>query len=309
MPATYRDPAARRDALDGWGLDQQVIFPNWGLNFGLYLQGDAESERANIGAWNRWAADIADVGEGRLLSGRSPDPAGRTRLDQRTTRRAWRPQESGRCSCRSDSVDGKRLSHPEFEHVWAQMVDLALVPTFHIGAFAERTIADGYQDGDIIQYMTLQSLVMNGLEAQIALVRPGHQRCVRPPSEAELGRRGILGRLDSRVPVQARHGLRRPLQGGRRAQRRPWRTSRRPISTSTSGSCRSRTSDPGKVMDRSTDNIMFGSDYPHAEGLLNPLEDYREKAGDLGEREPAFYGGTLTDALDRAAGVRSLARQ
>jgi hypothetical protein len=66
MPATYHDPDARRDALTGWGLDQQVLFPNWGLNFGWYLQGDPDSERANIAAWNRWAIEVAAAGGGKL---------------------------------------------------------------------------------------------------------------------------------------------------------------------------------------------------------------------------------------------------
>ena len=44
-----------------------------------------------------------------------------------------------------------------------------MVPTFHIGAFAERVIDDGWQTNDVIQYMTLQSLVMNGFEAQLSV--------------------------------------------------------------------------------------------------------------------------------------------
>lgn len=50
MPADYYDPVARREALDAWGIDEQVVFPNWGLNFGWYLEGDTESEVANISA-------------------------------------------------------------------------------------------------------------------------------------------------------------------------------------------------------------------------------------------------------------------
>ena len=41
-PTTTR--RSRRNALDGWGIDEQVIFPNWGLNFGWYLQGDVDAE-------------------------------------------------------------------------------------------------------------------------------------------------------------------------------------------------------------------------------------------------------------------------
>ena len=306
MPSTYRDPAARRDALDGWGLDQQVLFPNWGLNFGLYLQGDAASERANVGAWNRWAADVASTGGGRLL------PAGHLTLRADPD---WISDQLSRLAAAGirqvflpiGLVNGKRLSHPDFEHVWAQMVDLALVPTFHIGAFAERTIADGYQDGDVIQYMTLQSLIMNGLEAQIALVdlitngvfdrHPGLNWVVAEYSVGwipEFRFKLDVG-YDIHYQVVGKHNL--------ALANKPSTYVDEHVRFVSFASER-----PGKVMDNSTDNIMFGSDYPHAEGLLNPLEDYRARAGDLGEREPAFYGGTLTAALDRAAGVPSLAR-
>ena len=307
MPVTYHDPAARRDALDGWGLDQQVLFPNWGLNFGLYLQGDDESERANIGAWNRWAADIAGIGDGRLL------PAGHLSLRAEPEWISEQLDTMAAAGIRQvflpiGLINGKRLSHPDFEHVWAQLVDLALVPTFHIGAFAERTIADGYQDGDIIQYMTLQSLVMNGLEAQIALcdlVTNGlfdrHPKLNWVVAEYSVGwipefRFKLDMGYDIHYKVVGKHNL--------TLANKPSTYLDEHIRFVSFPNER-----PGKVMDHSTDNIMFGSDYPHAEGLLNPLEDYRAKVGDLGDREPAFYGGTLTDALDRARGVHSLARQ
>ena len=48
-----------------------------------------------------------------------------------------------RCSFLFGLVDGRRMSHPDFDPVWARMQALKLSPTFHIGAFAERIIEDG----------------------------------------------------------------------------------------------------------------------------------------------------------------------
>ena len=51
------------------------------------------------------------------------------------------------------------------------------------------------------------------------------------------------------------------------------------------------------VMDATADILMFGSDYPHAEGQLDPLTDYRSKVGDMGGRNDAFYGSTYASTV------------
>ena len=56
------------------------------------------------------------------------------------------------------------------------------------------------------------------------------------------------------------------------------------------------TENPQRVMDAVGDILMFGSDYPHAEGQLNPLVDYQSRVGDMGSRAQSFYGGTFADA-------------
>jgi hypothetical protein len=49
-------------------------------------------------------------------------------------------------------------------------------------------------------------------------------------------------------------------------------------------------------MDAVGDILMFGSDYPHAEGQLDPLADYQGKVGDMGTHADDFYGGTFAEA-------------
>ena len=50
-------------------------------------------------------------------------------------------------------------------------------------------------------------------------------------------------------------------------------------------------------MDVVGDILMFGSDYPHAEGQADPLRDYQQQVGDIGQRPDAFYGDTFATAL------------
>lgn len=295
MPATYRDPIARRDALDGWGIDEQVIFPNWGLNFGWYLQGDLESEIANIGAWNRWACEVRAEGHGRLR------PAGHLTLRASIpwiTRELDLLAEAGitQVFLPAGLVDGRRLSHEDFDPIWAQMVECGLAPTFHIGAFAERIINDGWQSNDVIQYMTTQSLVMNGLDAQISLadlilngVFDRHPELMWIVAEysvgwlPELQFRLDVG-FDIHYQVTAKNNVDLALRPSEYVSR-----NLRLVSFPSE--------QPQRVMDDVGDILMFGSDFPHAEGQADPLNDYQTAVGSMGDRHEGFYGGTLLSAL------------
>ena len=295
MPLTYYQATARRDALDGWGLDEQVIFPNWGLNFGWYLQGDLASELVNISAWNRWAAEVRVDGGGRLR------PVGHLSLRADL---AW-IEEQLEAMARAGItqvflplglVDGRRMSHPDFDAVWTRMQALELTPTFHIGAFAERIIDDGWQANDVIQYMTTQSLVMNGLDAQLAVsdlilngVFDRHPDLMWLVAEysvgwlPEMAFRLDIG-YDTHFEVTGQHNTDLQLRPSEYLGR-----NFRCVSFPTES--------PQRVMDAVGDILMFGSDYPHAEGQLDPLAGYQGRVGDMGTYTENFYGGTFADAI------------
>ena len=295
MPATYRDPAARRDALDGWGIDEQVIFPNWGLNFGWYLQGDLESEVANISAWNRWAREVQEECRGRLR------PVGHLTLRADL---GWIKQELKLLSeagitqvfVPAGLVDGRRLSHPDFEAVWSQMDELGLAPTFHIGAFAERIIDDGWQSNDVIQYMTTQSLVMNGLDAQIAIadlilngVFDRHPSLIWIITEYSVG---WLPELQFRLDIGFDMHYQVTAKNNVDLALRPSEYISRNLRCVSFPSER-----PQQVMDTVGDILMFGSDFPHAEGQGDPFNGYRAEVGEMGSRHETFYGQTFLTAL------------
>src|SRR4029079_17885105 len=66
LPADYWEPTARVAELDTMGLDEAVLFPNFGLLWERALSESLPALTANMGAWNRWCADVRAEGSGRL---------------------------------------------------------------------------------------------------------------------------------------------------------------------------------------------------------------------------------------------------
>src|SRR5919109_5049038 len=66
IPPEYTDPAKRLAKLDEWGIDEAVLFPNFGLLWEDMLAGDPAARRANLRAYNRWMSDVVSEGSGRL---------------------------------------------------------------------------------------------------------------------------------------------------------------------------------------------------------------------------------------------------
>jgi len=54
LPSHYGDPAARARHLPVLGLDEAVVFPNFGLLWERRLSESPVALTANMAAWNRW---------------------------------------------------------------------------------------------------------------------------------------------------------------------------------------------------------------------------------------------------------------
>gem|GEM_PF-3414853 len=66
LPAAYWEPAARLGWLDGAGIDEGVLFPNFGLWWERRLSSSLPAATVNMTAWNRWCAVVRAEGGGRL---------------------------------------------------------------------------------------------------------------------------------------------------------------------------------------------------------------------------------------------------
>ena len=65
-PRDYWDPAARATQLTSMGIDEAVLFPNFGLLWERRLSESLAALTANMAAWNRWCATVVTDGAGRL---------------------------------------------------------------------------------------------------------------------------------------------------------------------------------------------------------------------------------------------------
>jgi hypothetical protein len=128
LPRDHWDPVARVARLDAMGVDEAVLFPNYGLLWERRLSGDRCALLANMRAWNRWCGVVA--AQPRLhpvghLSLRDPD---------------WLDAELDTLAAAGVTlamiapalIDGRPPSHPDHDGIWASFVDHAIAPVFHV---------------------------------------------------------------------------------------------------------------------------------------------------------------------------------
>ncbi|HUC06142.1 MAG TPA: amidohydrolase family protein [Acidimicrobiales bacterium] len=133
VPPAYRDVPARLELLDDNGMDGAVLFPNYGLLWEKWLAEDRCAQRENARAYNRFMIDKCHEGGGRLF--------GVAHLQLHDP--AWAVEEIRRVSEQGvrlamvapAPVDGKPLSHQDFDPVWRTFADCGVAPVFHVSGF------------------------------------------------------------------------------------------------------------------------------------------------------------------------------
>jgi len=283
LPADYWEPSARVAKLDDMGVDEAVLFPNFGLLWERTLSESLPALTANMGAWNRWCADVRAEGSGRLhpvahLTLRDPawleaQLAALGAADVRLAMIAAAP------------VDGRPLSHPEHDRIWSAFVAHGVTPCFHVGE-QQRAAADGwYTDEpanfvsplDSIMLSTAPAVAVTDLIVRGALARHPDLRI----GVIELGGMwvpGYLPMLDGGWEFTNR------LNGGAVVElgARPSEYFRRQVRVAAFSY-----EQPDVLAQRAGDLFMLCSDYPHSEGTASPLPDY-EARGLTAETAPAF---------------------
>jgi len=272
----YEDAAARLGALDRFGLDGAVLFPNFGLIWEEMLGDGTGALCANLRAVNRWQAANAVDGGGRLF------PVAHVTLRDVD----WAVEEVqtlGRAGVRLAMLapalaDGRRLSHPEHDRFWAACADAGVTPVFHVGGF-KKPFADAWYETApdpsepllnsvflwVPPALALADLVLNGTLERFPDLRIGvvELTCGWLPA--------FLLALDGASDFYtARHG-------------HPHRALARRPSEYVLGQVRVAAlayEQPARIARHYPDLLMMGSDWPHAEGIVEPLHDY----------EPALAG-------------------
>jgi predicted TIM-barrel fold metal-dependent hydrolase len=271
LPRDYWEPSARLARLAGLGVDEAMLFPNYGLVWERTLSCDLAALTANMAAWNRWCAAVVKEGAGRLhpvahLTLRDPawldaQLAGLSAAGVRTAMIA------------PALVDGKPLSHPDLERCWAGFVHHGVSPVFHVAdqpkVFDEGWYTDSHDLGvfavdSVLLYvpaaLACTDLILNGVLERHPDLRLGivELSAVWVPL--------FLMMLDGGSQFVDR------LNGSdRRLRLRPSEYFKRQIRVSSFAY-----ELPANIRKQlgGADLLMCCSDYPHSEGTARPLADY-----------------------------------
>lgn len=290
LPPAYTDPKARVAALDEWNIDACVCFPNFGLLWEDMLASDPPVRRANLRAWNRWAAEVAAEGSGRL------HPVAHLVLDDDT----WVAEELRaleRAGIRLAMVapapaGGRALSEPALDALWAAFVHHGVSPVFHVGGFrkpfdpvwyaADPEPVDKVLDSALLWVpaaLALAAMAVHGTFERHPGLRVGVVELTAhwlPP---------FLLMLDGGFGFYAaRHGA--PLT---RLPLRPGEYLLRQVRVAALAY-----EMPARLAEQAGDVFMFGSDWPHAEGIAEPLAGYERCVEELaGEARRRLMGGNM----------------
>jgi predicted TIM-barrel fold metal-dependent hydrolase len=299
MPETYWNPAARRNSLDKWGIDESLVFPNWGLQWEWPLAKDPHATRVNMEAWNRYAVEIAQEGGGRL------HPVGHVQLrqDPRWVRQQLEVLSKGGIRlalCYPSIVDGRRMSHPELDPLWSAFEEFDIAATWHINSqmhvvFAD---ADAWDAGDSGQMRLVTGLHLR-TGAELALTDMAVNGVFKRHPElrivtAEIGADWFVGLCRRLGPW---YNIMADLKGGvfnAELEESPVDYLRRAVLLV----CSFPTDWVPEVLTSLPDHVAFGGDFPHPEGLPDPLHDYRKVIGELPDDVATkLFGGNLASLL------------
>jgi len=272
LPRDYWDPAARLAKLAELGVDEAVLFPNYGLLWERPLHAALPALLANMGAWNRWCMAVAQDGHGRLhpvahLTLRDPDW-----LDGQLA-------ALGRAGVRLAMiapalVDGRPLSHPEHDRCWAAFCQHGVTPVFHV-ADQPRPFADGWYTDRAEAFVPALEAVFIHVAAALAC--------------SDLILNATLERFpDLRIGIVELSSIWVPmylmmLDGGWSFTRLISGADPSKLSLSPSDYFRRQVrvssfayEQPTRIVKQlgGTDLLMCCSDYPHSEGTATPLLDY-----------------------------------
>jgi predicted TIM-barrel fold metal-dependent hydrolase len=293
LPDTYWSPTARVRWLDDVGLDEAVCFPNFGLLWERRLSSSLPALTANMAAWNRWCASIVSESRGRL------HPVAHLTLRDS----AWVESQLAQLDAAGvhlamvapAPVDGRPLSHPDHERIWAAFVEHGVTPVFHV-ADQPRVFDDCWYPGDADSFvpaiesafiwvppaLALTDLILNGVFDR----HPGLHLGIVELSSIWVPQ--FLLMLDGSVDFTSRlNGTDVTLA------KRPSDYLLEHVRVASFSY-----EDPVRLERKTGDVFMCCSDYPHSEGTDSPLDDYRRAGCDPTEQH-GLFGENIELLLNR----------
>lgn len=292
LPDDYWDPAARLVKLDEMGVDEAVVFPNFGLLWERRLSSSLGALTANMAAWNRWCAEVVTEGRGRVhpvahLTLRDP---------------GWLEDQLAQLSAAGvrlgmiapASVDGRPLSHRDHDRLWAAFVDSAITPVFHV-ADQPRVLDEAFYPDSEESFVPVLESVFLWVPPAIAVT----DLIVNGTFARHPGLRiGIVELSSIWVPqyllmLDGGWDFTGTLNG-----ERPFDLEKRPSDYFLDHVRVSSFSyeQPVRLTAKSADIFMCCSDYPHSEGTATPVADYA-RAGSTPEEASGLFALNVKSLL------------
>lgn len=183
-------------------------------------------------------------------------------------------------------VDGRPLSHPDHDRIWAAFVDHGITPVFHV-ADQPRVFDDCWYTDDeafvpviesaflwVAPALALTDLILNGVFDRLPALRIG----VVELSSIWVPQHLLM--LDGAYDFTSRLNG-RPLAD---LALRPSEYFLRHVRVSSFSY-----EDPARLTAKSGDVLMFCSDYPHSEGTATPVADYVRMGCEPDSRPGLFH--------------------
>lgn len=270
LPAAYRDRGVRLELMDQQGLQACFLFPTLGVGMESALEHDREALLTAFAGFNRWLAD--DWGfahQNRLFTSgyitlADPDWA----LDELD----WMIANDLRVvnvrpSSVTDGTGGRRsLGHPSHDKVWQKLDDHGITVAMHSGDSGYGFMLEHWgidSEFESFRYHALKSLITYSpiSDALASLIAEGvlaRHRNLRVAT-IETGSEWVLPFVKKLTKTYR--------QQGHAFDEDPLETLRRQVWVSPYYE-----DDLHQLRDIiGADHILFGSDFPHAEGLADPV--------------------------------------
>lgn len=287
----YSDPPSILKHLDNSGVDEAVLFPNYGIVWERQLDSDLRATLANMTAWNRWITEVAAEGRGRL------HPVGHVNLRDKE----WLLSSLASLSAAGIRlalippalVEGRTLSDPSLDWAWSAFVEHGITPVFHV-ADQPRPFADAWYGEEILAGVPPMSAIFIWTGVALALT--------------DLIVNGVLERHpDLRLGVMELSAMWVPLHlmmmDGGFAFAASFNGESVPLSLRPSEYFLRQVrvaafayETPARLTDRTGDIFMACSDHPHTEGTDDPLGDYRA-VGVTPDSHPGLFADNINFLL------------
>ncbi len=287
---SLEDMEKRIAFLDQEGIECQFIYPTLGLFWEDGIS-DPDLAAAHCRAYNRWALEMCSGHRDRLY------PVGHISLrnPSESARELGRLAKEGVAAVfvAALPVDGKSLGHPEFDPVWAAAQELGIAVGIHLVVHKAYIGNEWYKDRDpgfmflsmnLIQdpRMALTTMVYDGVFERFPRLR------VATIESASGWVAEWLDRLDYRYSYMG-HTTRMKRPASEYFARNIW----------ISADPEERTL-PYMIELVGDDKFFIGSDYPHAEGFVHPIDKARKALARLPE---ASVSKILGDNAARFFGI------